>query len=822
MEGHPGEIRKELHTSVRNLVEFIFREGDIDNRAGRLASAEAMLEGSRIHRKIQKSMDSAYQVEVPLSLSIEEKDYTLVIEGRADGIAYGEFLSEPEEICYIDEIKGIYRKLSTMEEPVYVHKAQAMCYAYIYALQNHLSRIGLQMTYCNLDTEEIRYFREILDWDTLKAWFDHLIAEYRKWADWQMSWRKMRQESIRRLEFPFPYREGQKKLVTDVYRTIMRRKTLFIEAPTGVGKTVSTIFPAVKAVGEELSDRIFYLTAKTVTASVAKETIGLLMEHGYQAKTIHLTAKEKLCLCDEMDCNPQHCPYARGHYDRVNDAVFDLLQRKDLFTREDILAQAEKYCVCPFEMSLDTASFSDNIICDYNYVFDPRVALKRFFQDGVKGDYIFLVDEAHNLVDRSREMYSAVVYKEDFLEIKRLMKTIHPAIVRAAEKCNRDLLEMKRECEGYQVRESVGTLTFHLMRLATLLDEFLEKPVEFPEKKKVLDFYFALRNFLNIYDLVDDRYVIYTDFEEDGRFGIHLFCVDPSENLQKCIAKSNSTVFFSATLLPITYYKSLLSTEEDNYAIYAKSTFAEKNRLIAFGKGASTRYKRRGQKEYEKIAAYIEAVICGRVGNYMIFFPSYQLMREVYEVFQKREMENPIWDRILETEDSPSESEHSLQLAMQTSGMKEQEREKFLEAFEETKRGTFAAFCVMGGIFAEGIDLKRDRLIGAVIVGTGLPQISHEREILKKYYDERGMNGFDYAFRFPGMNKVLQAAGRVIRTAEDQGVILLLDERFLEPEYDRLFPREWAQRKICTVEELAEEVADFWGKEPCNNEEKPV
>lgn len=822
MEGHPGEIRKELHTSVRNLVEFIFREGDIDNRAGRLASAEAMLEGSRIHRKIQKSMDSAYQVEVPLSLSIEEKDYTLVIEGRADGIAYGEFLSEPEEICYIDEIKGIYRKLSTMEEPVYVHKAQAMCYAYIYALQNHLSRIGLQMTYCNLDTEEIRYFREILDWDTLKAWFDHLIAEYRKWADWQMSWRKMRQESIRRLEFPFPYREGQKKLVTDVYRTIMRRKTLFIEAPTGVGKTVSTIFPAVKAVGEELSDRIFYLTAKTVTASVAKETIGLLMEHGYQAKTIHLTAKEKLCLCDEMDCNPQHCPYARGHYDRVNDAVFDLLQRKDLFTREDILAQAEKYCVCPFEMSLDTASFADNIICDYNYVFDPRVALKRFFQDGVKGDYIFLVDEAHNLVDRSREMYSAVVYKEDFLEIKRLMKTIHPAIVRAAEKCNRDLLEMKRECEGYQVRESVGTLTFHLMRLATLLDEFLEKPVEFPEKKKVLDFYFALRNFLNIYDLVDDRYVIYTDFEEDGRFGIHLFCVDPSENLQKCIAKSNSTVFFSATLLPITYYKSLLSTEEDNYAIYAKSTFAEKNRLIAFGKGASTRYKRRGQKEYEKIAAYIEAVICGRVGNYMIFFPSYQLMREVYEVFQKREMENPIWDRILETEDSPSESEHSLQLAMQTSGMKEQEREKFLEAFEETKRGTFAAFCVMGGIFAEGIDLKRDRLIGAVIVGTGLPQISHEREILKKYYDERGMNGFDYAFRFPGMNKVLQAAGRVIRTAEDQGVILLLDERFLEPEYDRLFPREWAQRKICTVEELAEEVADFWGKEPCNNEEKPV
>ena len=821
MEENSKETKKELHTSVRNLVEFIFREGDIDNRAGRLAGAEAMLEGSRIHRKIQKSMGSAYQAEVPLSLSIEEAGYRLVIEGRADGIAYGEFLLVPEEICYVDEIKGIYRNLSGLEEPIFVHKAQAMCYAYIYALQKHLPKIGLQMTYCNLDTEEIRYFREILDWDTLKAWFDHLMAEYRKWADWQMSWREKRQESIRRLEFPFPYREGQKQLVTDVYRTIMRKKTLFIEAPTGVGKTISTIFPAVKAVGEELSDRIFYLTAKTVTASVAKETIGLLMRQGYQAKTIQLTAKEKLCLCGEMDCNPQHCPYAKGHYDRVNDAVFDLLQRGNLFTREEILAQAEAYCVCPFEMSLDTASFSDNIICDYNYVFDPRVALKRFFQEGVRGDYIFLVDEAHNLVDRSREMYSAVLYKEDFLEMKRILKTRQPAIARAAEKCNRDLLEMKREYEGYQVRESVGTLTFHLMRLATLFDEFLEKPVEFPEKKRVLDFYFGLRNFLNIYDLVDDRYVIYTDFAEDGRFAIHLFCVDPSANLQKCIAKSNATVFFSATLLPINYYKSLLSTAEDNYAIYAKSTFREQNRLLAFGTGVSTKYTGRGPVEYEKIAAYIEAAICGRVGNYMVFFPSYQLMREVYEIFLRREVEGGLWDEVLE--EAPSkEAKRSLRLALQTSGMKEQEREEFLRAFEHTDGGTFVAFCVMGGIFAEGIDLKQDRLIGAVIVGTGLPQISNEREILKKYYDEKGMNGFDYAFRFPGMNKVLQAAGRVIRTAEDRGVILLLDERFLEPEYERLFPREWKQHKICTARQLAENVEDFWGKEPCNEEKKTL
>lgn len=813
MEKKEETDKRELHISVRNLVEFIFREGDIDNRAGRLVSAEAMMAGSRIHRKIQKSMGNTYQAEVPLSCSVEAEGYVLVIEGRADGIGYGAFLPEEEELCYVDEIKGVYRNLSSLEEPVYVHKAQAMCYAYIYAAKKHLQRIGLQLTYCNLDTEETRYFREIMEWEKLSDWFLRLVSEYRKWADWQIMWREKRQESCRQLSFPFPYREGQRELVRDVYRSILRKKTLFIEAPTGVGKTISTIFPAVKAVGEELSDRIFYLTAKTITASVARKTFEILMEQGYQAKTIQLTAKEKLCLCEEMDCNPQHCPYACGHYDRVNDAVFDLLQKGNLIAREEILVQAEKFQVCPFEMSLDVASFCDNIICDYNYVFDPNVALKRFFQEGVKGDYIFLVDEAHNLVDRSREMYSATLYKEDFLEIRRLMKTVHPGIAKAAEKCNQDLLTWKRECDQYEILESVGTFSFHLMRLMGLLDEFLEKPREISEKKKLLDFYFSIRNFQNIHDLVDDRYVIYTDFVEDGRFAIHLFCVDPSENLQKCLDKSNSCVFFSATLLPIDYYKRLLSTAEDNYAIYAQSTFDVNNRRIIFGTGVSTAYKRRSHQEYEKIAAYLETAISGKEGNYMVFFPSYQLMREVYEIFLQREKENGQFCRVEEQGTDGGRKENGLLLALQTPGMKEEEREAFLGAFEEKKAGTFVAFCVMGGIFAEGIDLKNDRLIGAVVVGTGLPQISNEREILKNYYDARGMNGFDYAFRYPGMNKVLQAAGRVVRTSEDRGIILLLDDRFFQRDYELLFPREWKDRKICTIEKMRDEVADFWAED---------
>lgn len=842
---------QELHTSVRNLVEFILRGGDIDNRSGRMIT-DAMMEGSKIHRKIQRSMGEDYQAEVPLALTIQAEEYMLVIEGRADGIAYGEFPNQnsekeaytqdtfldrtdkSEEMVYIDEIKGVYRNVATMEAPVYVHKAQAMCYAYIYALQNHLDQIGVQMTYCNLDTEDVKLFQEVFAWDTLADWFGNLIAEYRKWADWQIMWRRKRQESIQNLEFPYPYREGQRKLVGDVYRTIRRGKNLFIQAPTGVGKTISTIFPAVKAVGEELADRIFYLTAKTITATVAKETFGLLREQGYQAKIIQLTAKEKLCLCGntaieqeaadqdnpypdfpqiKLECNPQNCPYAKGHFDRVNDAVFELLQASDLFTREEILAQARKHRVCPFELSLDVATWCDNILCDYNYVFDPNVYLKRFFQDSSKEKYLFLVDEAHNLVDRSREMYSATLYKEDILAVKKIMKPHNQAIARTLDKCNKAMLDFKRECENYSVCESVGVLTFYLMRLVSQMEEFFEKPREFPDKKTVLDFYFELRNFVNIYDLVDENYVIYDEMQEDGRFMIKLFCVDPSKNLQKCIDKSVSTIFFSATLLPINYYKRLLSTKEDNYAIYAQSTFDETQRLLAFGRDVSTKYTRRGPAEYEKIARYIRAAIRSKKGNYMVFFPSYKMMQDVYDVFVCVERESDTRSGVA-VSDEPNIAEESLEesltIIMQHSNMNEAEREEFLQAFEQEDGGTLVAFCVMGGIFGEGIDLKNDRLIGAVIVGTGLPQISNEREILKQYYDKQGLSGFDYAFRYPGINKVLQAAGRVIRTQEDRGIIVLLDERFLQSDYNALYPREWKNRIVGNVETVDAEICKFW------------
>lgn len=784
------EAKSKLHISVRNLVEFIFREGDIDNRSGKLQSADAMMEGTRIHRKIQKSMGEEYHAEVPLVHIVDTNLYELRVEGRADGI-FTEIIDE-REVTFIDEIKGMYKKVLLMEEPIFVHKAQAMCYAYIAAYDNCLSEVGVQMTYCNIETEEIKYFRDIFSFEELQEWFERLMDEYGKWARFQCEWRKIRQKSIKSLIFPYDYRSGQKKLVEDVYRTILRRKNLFIQAPTGVGKTISTIFPAVKAVGEGLADRIFYLTAKTITASVARDTFKLLGEYGYRAKVIQITAKEKLCLCEEMECNPINCPYAKGHYDRVNDAVYEILTTENFFSRDAIIAQAQKHTVCPFELCLDIATWADDIVCDYNYLFDPNVYLKRFFQEGIKGDYIFLVDEAHNLVERSREMYSAQLIKEDFLLCKKIIKPYSKKIEKILDKCNKLLLEYKRECESYVVYENVGNLIFSLMRLASELDDFLQKPMEFQGRKDLLDFYFSVRNFLSIYDLVDDHYVIYTKLLDDGRFMLKLFCVDPSENIQDCLDKANATIFFSATLLPVNYYKSLLSTKTDNYAIYAHSIFDSEKRLLLFGNDVSTKYTRRNDAEFMKMAEYIYKTVKCRKGNYMVFFPSYKLMNQVHEIYLEM--------------DSDSE------IIVQATGMSEEEREEFLEEFSIQRDNSLIAFCVMGGIFGEGIDLKNEQLIGVIVVGTGLPQISDEREILKNYYDKLNGNGFDYAFRYPGINKVLQAAGRVIRTVEDNGVIVLLDERFLQSDYGPLYPREWDDRIICGIGEVENYIKEFWNK----------
>ena len=775
-----------IRISVRNLVEFILRSGDLDTRRGAFADREAMAKGSRIHRKIQKQMGAAYQAEVPLAHSTEFEEFSVLVEGRADGIIYG------EDFVMVDEIKGVHRDLRFLEKPVEVHLAQAKCYAYFLGKEKGLLQIRVQMTYCHLDTEEIRRFEEEYTVEELEAWFQWVLDQYYQWALWQHQWRQTRNTSMEGLEFPFSYREGQRDLVSGVYRTILRRKQLFIQAPTGVGKTMSTIFPAVRSMGEGLTEKIFYLTAKTITRTVAWEAFQILKERGLSCKTLILTAKEKMCVCEQVECNPIDCPRAKGHFDRVNEAVFRLLQEQDQYDRDVLMEYSERYQVCPYEMSLDLATWVDAVICDYNYAFDPDVYLRRFFAEGSKGDYVFLIDEAHNLVERGREMYSAVLYKEDFLKIKKLVKPYRKKLERALERCNHQLLELKRECETYQILETLGGFSIALMNVMGEMENYLEELEDGETRKEILEFYFQVRSFLYIYDLLDENYVMYTQHEEDGRFRVKLYCVNPAVNLQRCLDKGCSAVFFSATLLPVGYYKQLLSGRADDYAIYAHTPCAPEQKRVLLGRDVSSRYTRRGPEEYGRIAEYIDQVAQARAGNYMIFFPSYKMMEDICQIYKERY------------------GHLERQILMQSPAMQENDREEFLEQFEEQREKTLLGFCVLGGIFAEGIDLTGEKLVGAVIVGTGLPQISYEREILKKYYDGKQENGFDYAYRFPGMNKVLQSAGRVIRTREDRGVILLLDERFCSFDYRNLFPREWEDYQICTRNTVQGILEEFW------------
>ena len=782
------EKKEVIKISVRSLVEFIMRSGDLDNRRSSTADREAMLKGSKIHRKIQKHMPASYRAEVTLCHEEEFDDFVIRVEGRADGI-----IEEADRIA-VDEIKGIYMDLNKLEEPIGVHKAQAMCYAWFYGKDKGLEYIEVQMTYCNMETEEIKRFTEMFKLSRLEKWFQDLIMEYYKWAKFLYQRRILRRESMKELEFPFPYREGQRELVSGVYHTISAGKQLFIQAPTGIGKTMAALFPAIRAVGEGKGDKIFYLTAKTITRTVAEEAFEILKERGLSYKTLSITAKEKLCLCQETDCNPEKCPYAKGHFDRVNDAVFQILNEQDTYVRETLLEQAQKYQVCPYEMCLDIATWTDAVICDYNYAFDPRVHLKRFFGDGVKGDYIFLIDEAHNLVDRGRKMYSAVLCKEDFLETGRLVKGHSARLYKQLNRCNKLMLEYKRECEEYQVLENIGGLSLQLMNLLSEMEDFLEKEHEEKVQKAVLDFSFEIRHFLNMYDLCDENYVIYTHYGEEGRFLLTLYCVNPKKNLQECLNKGRAAVFFSGTFLPLGYYRSLFSTREDDYAICASSPFPKENLKLLVGADVSSRYTRRDVSEYQRMAQYLLAMVMGRDGNYLVFFPSYRMMEDVCREF----------------EELLKESGKKAECLYQQSGMSEQDREEFLERFEEEHGGILIGFCVMGGIFSEGIDLAGKRLIGAAVVGTGLPQVGCEREILKEYYDKKGRVGFEYAYRYPGMNKVLQAAGRVIRTKEDRGVVLLLDERFLQSAYKNLFPPEWSGYQVCTVKQAGEVIRRFW------------
>lgn len=777
-------IDKNIKVSVRQLVEFVLRAGDLDSR---LMGSDRAVEGTRGHQKVQRGYGDGDQAEVSLTYSVTQGDFEIEVKGRADGI-----LVEREGII-IDEIKTVAKPLETLGEmDNQLHWGQVMVYGFIYGQQEGLQEITLQLTYYHISTEEIKKKRRVYQVTELEAFFYGLIEAYIRWGDQVVQWKEVRDQAIDQLEFPFPvYRKGQRSLAVGVYRTIKEKRRLFAKAPTGIGKTMSTLFPSIKAMGEGHTTKIFYLTAKTIARRVAEEAIERLLAKGLRLKSVTLTAKDKICFEKDARCNPDECPFAKGHFDRINEGLHDLFQEEDMYTREVIEQYARKHRLCPFEFSLEIALWVDCVICDYNYVFDPRVYLRRFFWEN-KEPFTFLIDEAHNLVDRGREMFSAVLEKQVFLDIKNLLKERGQAVAKRANQVNSQMLKLKKRLGEESVfvdRQAPEEIYSSLYKFTEAAEEWLLENERTPGHEELLELYFNVISFLKMGEFFDERYV--TLLEQSGRdLRVKLYCVDPSFLLGEAVNRGSAAVFFSGTLTPIEFYKNLLGGEADDYSMALSSPFKRENLLLLVADRISTKYKDR-QWSYDTIVEYILQVVQAKMGNYFVFFPSYQYMDEVFQRF---------------------ESKHPhINTIKQAPAMVEEEREAFLNHFTSRDQETLVGFAVLGGIFSEGIDLPGERLIGSIIVGVGLPQICTEIDVIRDYFQQKNGQGYGYAYQYPGMNKVLQGAGRVIRTELDRGVVLLIDSRYTDISYQRIFPGEWKQ--YCSVKSpggLVDQLQSFW------------
>ncbi|MBT2655736.1 ATP-dependent DNA helicase [Bacillus sp. ISL-18] len=754
-------MASDIHISVRTLVEHVFKSGSID---ARFRSQTALLDGTRIHQKIQKTYQDGDQKEVLVSTKIEYDGLTFTIDGRCDGLIFH------DDKITIDEIKSFSQPFDQLEAEGYpVHWAQAKMYAYIVALDKELEEIDVQLTYVHVETEEKKSLRQTYTFLELTRFVMEVIASYAPYAKLLNDHRLKRNESCRELAFPFKtYRNGQRKLAGAVYKMIVDKKNLFAKAPTGIGKTISTLFPAMKAIGEGELNRIFYLTAKTITRTSAEEAFSRMESCGLCTKTVTITAKDKVCFQEETNCQKDICEFANGYYDRINDAIFDILSNENQLTRKVIESYARKYTVCPFEYSLDLAYSVDAIICDYNYIFDPRVSLKRLLEEQKKSTAL-LVDEAHNLIDRGREMFSASLSKEPFLQLKKEYKGVNQTIYDAASKMNAWFIQLKKSHESQKefVLEQLEEDFLEEIRQFAMISE---QVLPLDTSPLLLETYFMVNQFIKIAELLDDHFIIYGE-KERNNLKIKLFCLNPSQLLQQMGKGYRAKIFFSATLSPLPYYQEILGGGKEDYALNIPSPFSEEQ-VEVFIKPLSTRYRDR-ERTKNAIVTVIQSLLKKRPGNYLIFFPSYQYLLDVYEQFKL--------------------ADDTTQTLIQESGMTERKREDFLAAFKPDQTETLVGFAVLGGIFSEGVDLIGDRLNGVVVIGVGLPQLCFERNLIKDHFASLGKNGYDYAYVYPGINKVLQAGGRLIRSEQDHGTIVLVDDRFLQRPYQQLLPSEWRQ-----------------------------
>jgi len=779
-------VKNVLHIAVRELVEYTCRSGDLEMGLG---GARRTAEAIRAHRKVQQSRPAHYAAEVPVQWMFETDDFQLVVSGRIDGM----FTADRTPVA-IEEIKTTTEDLAEIDgRGNRLHWAQAKAYAYMVARSEGHSEIDVQLTYYQLDTGEIRDFRETYTTIELEAFFRELVDRYLQWARTLSQWRELRDTSIRTLEFPHRhYRPGQRAMAVEVFRAVRDEKSLLVQAATGIGKTLAAVFPAVKAMGEGLTGKIFYLTARTTAQSIAERAVETLRAGGLHLKTLTLTAREKICLEPDAVCSGRHCPYARGYYDRLREALPQIFQQEAL-SRGAVEEAAVLWQLCPFALSLALSHYSDCIICDYNYAFDPRAHLRHFFAEE-KGAYTFLVDEAHNLVDRSRDMFSAELNRRSFVDARKILKGTHSGLYRSVGKISSWMLKYRKMQPPGQDRwaetDPPPGIDSLLRQFAARAERWLSRNEDSPLRPPLLELYFAVLGFIRIVEEFDRNYATCYSAER-ADFRVKLFCVDPSAQLGATMERCRAAVFFSATLTPLHYFRTMFGLDPSAGQLLLPSPFPSRNLAVFISDRISTYYHHR-QDSLPQVVDAIRCLVEAHNGNYLLFFPSYQYMMKVYGAFASACPE--------------------LNAVVQLPAMSETDRLSFLGRFDDENPDTLVGFAVMGGIFGEGIDLVGKRLSGAAVIGVGLPGICLERELIRSHFDRIVNAGFEFAYRIPGISRVLQAAGRVIRTESDCGVVLLVDRRFGTFRYRALLPREWAPVSTAGGDGLQRRLQEFWNR----------
>ena len=855
-----------LRVSVRRLVEFLLRSGDIGSDdigsgANWRGGVEAMQAGSDIHRTLQAAGGKSYQAEVSLAGSIffpngtfsphaarlqikketvsDQDGFFLRIEGRADGI-----IDDGTHPLVIDEIKGVARDVSAIHEPAAVHEAQALCYAYLHlrgtrgpaAISTAFGeQVVLRLTYASMTTGEVRQIERTYGAPDIEARFFALLDAAQRWACWRVVHDALRDQSLASLAFPFERRDGQRQIMDAVASAIRAGRRLYVQAPTGSGKTIATLYPALKAMGSGRVSRIAFLTSKTTTRQPVLECLDLLRRQGLAANVLVMTARNRICPLRTKEhgtamrarplaslCNPIECPLARGHFDSANDALYEAITTHDVLHADCVEQVAARHHVCPYELQRDIARWADVIVCDYHYAFSPSASLLGLANETGGGQTVFLVDEAHNLVERMRDMYSAELAVAELEGLERLLRgaTTFDELSRTVRDVIRTFPPWKEALPptarsgargraarpSYQVVRASDAFADSLTRLADGIDTALERLSPLSDNwngddhragasaQRTVEVYLTLRDmalatraFLGALQRAGTGYVTFLNRAEGAGRTLKVYCVDPSHDLGERLESALAAVFFSGTLLPMDYHRQLLAAQADDDSVLARSSFDSRHRQVLIGSDITARYSRRGPALYAHCASYLVTLLRAHPGNYLAFLPSYAILEKVAKA-----LEPQVGSKTKVVRQRPSMPE------------RERERERFVAEFREPRSPStsLVGLCVLGGVFGESIDLPGTALVGVVVLGTGMPRASGEREVIREHFDARGGKGFAYAYTYPGMIKVLQAAGRLIRTEEDRGVVLLLDDRFLEGELQRAFPMEWKNVQTCTLATL--------------------